>query len=166
MAILPLVIAPNTLLQQKSLPIANITTEIQTLAHNMLETMYANDGIGLSAVQVGVLKRLITVDIKQDKKEQFIMINPEIIENSSDQSKYNEGCLSFPHESVTITRPEFITVTYLDLEGKQQTIKADGLFATCIQHEIDHLNGITISSYISPLKRTMMLKRLTKLQHQ
>jgi peptide deformylase len=169
MAILNLVVAPNPLLQRKSLPVTKITENTKKLAIDMLDTMYYNQGIGLSAVQVGVLERIIVIDVKwpdtdKSSNEQYIMINPEIIHISEKQNDYNEGCLSFPSESVNITRPTIITVKYLNLDGKEEEIEADGLFATCIQHEIDHLNGITISSYISPLKRTMMINRIKKIK--
>lgn len=167
MSILKLVIAPAPLLQQISQPLETITDQDVSLAKDMLDTMYASNGIGLSAVQVGVLKRIITVDVKwldidKPSSEQYIMFNPEIIENSPAKNDYNEGCLSFPNESVKITRPKFITVKYLDEHSKEHIIKADGLFATCIQHEIDHLDGVTISSYVSPLKKQMMMSRLKK----
>ncbi len=169
MALLNLVIAPNPLLQQKSLPVTKITENTQKLVIDMLETMYYNKGIGLSAVQVGILERIIVVDVKwpdtdKPSNEQYVMINPEIVQSSEKQNDYNEGCLSFPSESVNITRPKIIKVKYLNLGGKEEEIEADGLFATCIQHEIDHLNGITISSYVSPLKRTMMINRIKKIK--
>jgi peptide deformylase len=169
MALLNLVIAPNPLLQQKSLPVTKITENTKKLVIDMLETMYYNKGIGLSAVQVGILERIIVVDVKwpdmeKPSNEQYTMINPEIVQSSEKQNDYNEGCLSFPSESVNITRPKIIKVKYLNLDGKEEEIEADGLFATCIQHEIDHLNGITISSYVSPLKRTMMINRIKKIK--
>ena len=174
MSILHLVVAPNPILQEKSLPVSEITEEIQKLCNDMLETMYHFHGIGLSAVQVGILKRIIVVDINwtENKKTEinqkfqdpFIMINPKIIENSQKDNTYNEGCLSFPDQFVKITRPKSITIEYLDINGLQHEIKADGLFATCIQHELDHLDGITISSYISPLKRTMMINKTKKIK--
>ena len=169
MALLNLVIAPNPLLQQKSVPVTKITDNTKKLVINMLETMYYNKGIGLSAVQVGILERIIVVDVKwpdtdKPSNEQYVMINPEIVHISEKQNDYNEGCLSFPSESVNITRPKIIKVKYLNLDGKEEEIEADGLFATCIQHEIDHLNGITISSYVSPLKRTMMINRIKKIK--
>ena len=167
MSVLNLVIAPDPLLQQVSEPVQNITDETKKLCKDMLETMYASHGIGLSAVQVGILQRIIVVDVKwpeleKPSNEQFIMINPEIVKNSKIKNDYNEGCLSFPNEQANITRPKVITVKYLDENAKEHTIEADGLFATCIQHEIDHLNGITISSYVSPLKKQMMMNRLRK----
>ncbi len=169
MAILSLVVAPNPILQQKSLAVESITKETQQLCNDMLETMYHFQGIGLSAVQVNVLQTIIVVDIswiaKDNKKmEQFIMINPEIIANSNTPNVYNEGCLSFPSQFVEITRPKEISVKFLDINGKEQVITADGLFSTCIQHEIDHLQGKTITSYVSELKRTMMLNRIKKIK--
>ena len=167
--LLNLVIAPNPLLQHISLSVENITEDIKKLCYDMLETMYESHGIGLSAVQIGVLKRIIVVDVKwpeleKPSNEQYIMINPEIVTNSKIKNDYNEGCLSFPNEQVKITRPKVITVKYLDENSKQCTIEADGLLATCIQHEIDHLNCVTISSYISPLKKQMMMNRLKKIK--
>lgn len=169
MAILKLVIAPNPLLQMISKPIEDITDEIKQLAYNMLETMYNSEGIGLAAVQVGILKRLIVVDVEWSRsqtKEQstkYIMINPEVIA-IQDTSQYNEGCLSFPDEFVTIERPKTITVRYQSLDGKTLELYTDGILATCIQHEIDHLNGKTISSYISYQKKIMMFNRLKKIK--
>ena len=168
--ILPLVIAPDNLLKQKSTPVNTITSDTEILINDMFDTMYARNGIGLSAVQVGVMQRIIVVDVEQStaedgtkiKGKQYYMINPEIIGKSDDNSDFNEGCLSFPGENVNITRPAFITVKYLTLDGKTNEIQAHDLFATCIQHEIDHLNGITISSYVSYLKRELMMKRLLK----
>jgi peptide deformylase len=171
MPILKLVTAPDPLLSQVSNNVDAIDEKIKTLAYNMLETMYAENGVGLSAVQVGVLKRIITIDVTQvrDKNgillqegEQFIMINPEITEYSNEKKEYDEGCLSFPGESVKIDRPAKIKVAFLDLEGAKKEIEADGLLAVCIQHEIDHLNGITISNYLSHLRKEMMIKRLLK----
>jgi peptide deformylase len=173
MAILKIVTAPNPFLVKLSMPIEAIDDSVLKLAEDMLETMYHENGIGLSAVQIGVLKRMITVDVNQrrdkddnlvEKGEQFVMINPEIVESSKEKKEYDEGCLSFPNESVKIVRPSFIVVKYLDLTGAEKQIKAEGLFATCIQHEIDHLNGITISNYLSHLRKELMIKRLLKQQ--
>ncbi len=169
MSVLNLVIAPDPLLQQVSTPVEKITDEIKNLCKDMLDTMYASHGIGLSAVQIGILKRIIVVDVKwpeleRPSSEQYIMINPKIIENSKIKNDYNEGCLSFPNEQVKITRPKVIMVKYLDENATEHTIQADELLATCIQHEIDHLNGITISSYVSPLKKQMMMNRLKKIK--
>jgi peptide deformylase len=170
MALLPLVIAPDIRLSKKSEPIDSINDNIKELARDMMETMYAEAGVGLSAVQVGVLKRLITVDVTQTKDandsiikgEQYIMINPEVIFFSKEKQNYSEGCLSFPGESVSIDRPAIIKVKYLNLDGKEEAIEADGLLAICIQHEIDHLEGLTIANYLSHLRKELMIKRLLK----
>jgi peptide deformylase len=170
MTVLKIVIAPNPLLQMVSASVDIINEEIKTLAKDMLDTMYKNNGVGLSAVQVGVLKRVIVADVEWAKLEdgikgvQYVMINPEIIDSES-INEYNEGCLSFPDEFVKISRPKVIRVRYKDINNNTQIIEADGLLATCIQHEIDHLNGKTISSYISHQKKTMMLNRLKKKWH-
>jgi peptide deformylase len=171
MAVLKIITAPNSLLSQVSNEIANINDDIKKLATDMMETMYEENGIGLSAVQIGVLKRIITIDVTQErdasgnllqKGEQFVMINPKIINASKEKSDFEEGCLSFPREHVKITRPSEITVKFTNLEGKEEEIKTNGLLSVCIQHEIDHLNGITISNYISHLRKEMMMKRLLK----
>lgn len=171
MAILKVYTAPDSILTQKSEPIITIDEKIKKLANDMLETMYYENGIGLSAVQVGVLKRIITVDVtqKRDSKgnlleagEQFVMINPVIVEASSEKKPYEEGCLSFPGEGVEIERPTKILVSYLDLEGTEKKLEATGLFGVCIQHEMDHLNGITISNYVSHLQKERMIKRIMK----
>lgn len=171
MAILKVYTAPDLILTKKSEVILEVNDKIKQLAHDMLETMYYENGIGLSAVQVGVLKRLITIDVtqKRDNKgnllepgEQFVMINPIIINHSTERKIYEEGCLSFPGEGVEIERPTKIQISYLNLEGEEKTLDAEGLFGICIQHEIDHLNGITISNYVSHLKKEMMIKRILK----
>jgi peptide deformylase len=171
MAILNLITAPDPFLSKASAKVDVIDDKIRKLAEDMLETMYVENGVGLSAVQVGVLKRIITVDVTQvrDKNgilleagEQFIMINPEITSTSQEKKEYDEGCLSFPGESVKVVRPASIKVSYQNLEQEKKELEAEGLFAVCIQHEIDHLNGITISNYLSHLRREMMIKRLLK----
>lgn len=168
MSILKLVTAPDPLLYKKSEEIKEITNDIKKLANDMLETMYHYHGIGLAAVQVGHLLSLIVVDIAWadkntiEKNDQYIMINPKIIEKSDKLDAYNEGCLSFPKERIKITRPENITVEYLDINGKAQQVTADGLFAKCIQHEVDHTNGITIEDGLSAFKKQMMHARIKK----
>ena len=169
MTILNLVIAPNPILQQKSLPVVNVTEKTKKLCSDMFETMYSFGGIGLSAVQVGILERIIVIDLqsKSNKKSpsgQIVMINPEIVQTSQEPNFYNEGCLSFPDQFVNITRPEKITVKYLDINSQACEVVADSLFATCIQHEIDHLDGKTIGSYVSELKRTMMFSKIKKIK--
>ena len=174
MAVLPLVIAPDERLSQRSEPVKEVNDEIKKLAEDMLETMYANNGIGLAAVQVGVMKRVIVVDVEwgssryegDDKETKpgkpIVLINPEIVGESDDISTYNEGCLSFPDQYSEVTRPEVVTIRYLDKDGKEQTKKVDGLLATCIQHEIDHINGVVFVDHISKLKRDMILRKLKK----
>lgn len=171
MTVLKIVTAPNKILSEVSKPVQAIDETIRELANNMMQTMYEANGIGLSAVQVGVLKRIITVDVTQERDDlgnlistgkQFIMINPEIIKQSEEKQDFEEGCLSFPGEHVKIQRPNKITVSFKNLDNEEQKLEADGLLSICIQHEIDHLEGITISNYISHLRRETMMKRLLK----
>ena len=129
----------------------------------MLETMYEAPGIGLAAVQIGILKRLIVIDIsKEEKKNPIFLINPEIITKSKNKSVYEEGCLSLPGQFAEIERPAECLIKYLDYQGKQKELKATGLMATCVQHEIDHLNGVLFIDYLSKLKKDMIIKRLQK----
>lgn len=164
MAILPLVIAPDERLNKPSQKVEKVTEEIRKLLDDMLETMYANDGIGLAAVQVGVHKRVIVVDVarREGRNEPIKLINPEIIKHSDDAVVFNEGCLSFPDQFSEVERPEVVTIRYMDENGAEKTIEASGLLATCVQHEIDHTNGVVFVDHISRLKREMILKRLTK----
>lgn len=172
MAILPLVIAPDERLNHPSAPVAHVTDDTRKLADDMLDTMYANHGIGLAAVQVGVHQRIIVVDVEwrsdgechghHEPGNPIVFINPEIIANSYEQSRYNEGCLSFPDNYSEVERPKSVTVRYLDLEGNAQQMLCDGLLGTCIQHEIDHINGVVFVDHISSLKRDMILRKLRK----
>lgn len=168
MAILPLVIAPDPRLKTKSTPIEKIDADIKKLASDMFETMYHERGIGLAAVQVGVLKRLLVADVtwreEEGPGEQWVLINPEIVEGSKDERVYKEGCLSFPDQFAEVMRPDQVRVRYLDLDGKQQEKSFEGLLATCIQHEIDHLNGVVFVDHISNVKRDMILRKLQKLK--
>lgn len=170
MAILPLVIAPDERLKTKSSPIEKIDAEIKKLAADMLETMYAENGIGLAAVQVGVLKRMLVADVtwRQDEGpgKQWVLINPEIVSGDDEKNVYKEGCLSFPDQFAEVERPKGVRVRYTDLEGKQHEEDFDGLLATCIQHEIDHLNGVVFVDYISPVKRDMIHRKLNKMKKQ
>lgn len=182
MTILPIVIAPDPRLKQKSEPVKEITPQIRDLMDDMLETMYASNGIGLAAVQVGVLKRIIVVDTEwgspryreegEPRAEGFSpgkpikLINPEIVEKTEEKSVYNEGCLSFPGQYSEVERPAEITIRYLDEQGNPQTLHAEGLLATCLQHEMDHMNGVVFVDHISRLKRDMILKRLKKAKDQ
>ena len=168
MAKLPIVLAPDPVLKAKAKPIAAVDDSIRRLMDDMLETMYAAPGIGLAANQVGVLKRVIVLDVARegDAPAPVGMANPEVVWKSEELSVYNEGCLSLPEHYADITRPKEIRVRYLDRDGKKQEIAADGLFATCIQHEIDHLDGVLFVDHLSALKRNMILKKLVKLKKQ
>lgn len=169
MAILPLVIAPDPLLSQVSAPVTAVTEEVRELLSHMVDTMYFSRGIGLAAVQVGVPVRAIVADVHWREEEDATrrplkLVNPEIVWSSADEGSYKEGCLSFPEQYSDVERPLEVRVKYLDENGKEQMLEADGLLATCLQHEIDHINGITFVDHISRLKREMIIKRLTKLK--
>lgn len=170
MTILPVVIEPDDRLHMKSAPIEKVDDTVRKLAADMLETMYYERGIGLAAVQVGVLKRMLVADVEWDEDkgpgEQHVLINPEILSDSDEMNKYKEGCLSFPDQFAEVTRPKSVKVRYLDLNGKQQEQEFEGLLATCVQHEIDHLNGIVFVDHISSLKRDMIVRKLKKLKKQ
>lgn len=164
MTIKPLIILPDPLLRQVSTPIERVDAELQKLADDMLETMYDAPGIGLAAIQVGIARRLLVIDLSKDgeEKQPLVVINPEIIKSSDARSVYEEGCLSIPDYYAEVERPAQVTVKSIDREGKEQMIEADGLLATCLQHEIDHLNGVLFIDHISRLKREMVIKKFTK----
>ena len=164
MALKKILTEPNKILRQKSLPVEKVDDEIQKLIDDMLETMYAAPGIGLAAIQVGVPKRVIVLDIasKDEPKNPMCFINPEIIEKSETNSTYEEGCLSVPGQFAEIDRPSKCYLKYLDYYGQPKEIKAEGMLATCIQHEMDHLEGILFIDYLSKLKRSMIVKKLSK----
>jgi peptide deformylase len=167
MAVLPLVIAPDPFLKQVSTAVEKVDDEVREFLDDMLETMYHSNGIGLAAVQVGRLARLIVIDVHWHKddsgtREPLKLINPEVVSTSKDESSYKEGCLSFPDQFSDVVRPAFVKISYLDEQGKKHELEAEGLLATCIQHEIDHINGITFVDHISRLKRDMIHKKLTK----
>ena len=159
-----IVIEPDPILRKKSEMLETVDDELRHLLDDMLETMYAAPGIGLAAVQVGILKRLIVIDILKDKekKNPLFLINPEIISLSKKTSVYEEGCLSLPGHFAEIERPEECQIKYIDYNGKKKVLKADGLLATCIQHEVDHLNGVLFIDYLSKLKKDMIVKKLIK----
>ena len=164
MALRQILIEPNRILRQKSLPVEKVDIDVQKLMDDMLETMYSAPGIGLAAIQVGVPKRIVVLDIsrKDSPKNPIYLINPEIIEKSKNDSIYEEGCLSVPGQFAEIIRPDKCHIKYLDYYGQSKEIKAEGMFATCIQHEIDHLEGILFIDYLSKLKKSMMVKKLSK----
>ena len=159
-----IVIEPDPILREKSKTLETVDNELRTLLDDMLETMYAAPGIGLAAVQVGILKRLIVIDISKDeeKKNPLFLINPEIVLRSKKTSIYEEGCLSLPGHFAEIERPAECKVKYLDYNGKEKEITAKGLLSTCIQHEIDHLDGVLFIDYLSKLKKDMIVKKLIK----
>ena len=163
---------PNKILRQISKNVENVDKEIQTLMDDMLETVYAAPGIGLAAIQIGVPKRVIVIDITRDnenditrdneKKNPIYFVNPEIVWKDNEESTYEEGCLSVPNQFAEINRPKGCQVKYLDYFGEPKLLKAEGLLATCIQHEIDHLEGILFIDYLSKLKKSMIVKKLSK----
>ncbi len=167
MSILKIIKYPNKILQTVSLPVDVIDEELLRLIENMFDTMYDSVGIGLAATQVGILKRVIIIDIPiEENNYPIVMINPEIIWLSSILSEYDEGCLSIPGVSSLVERPSQIKVSYLDILGNKQEILAEGLLAVCIQHEIDHLNGILFVDKLSKLKRSLLLKKYKKNQQK
>jgi peptide deformylase len=157
---------PNKILRQVSKPVEIVGTEQRQLMDDMLETMYAANGIGLAAIQIGIPKRIIVMDISKDqnKKEPRFFVNPIIINKDRKKLTYEEGCLSVPNQFAEIDRPKKCNVDYLDYSGKKQTLKAEGLLATCIQHEMDHLEGILFIDYLSKLKKSMIIKKLSKIK--
>ena len=166
MAVKTIITEPNKLLRQISKPVESVGKEEQLLMDDMLETMYAANGIGLAAIQVGIPKRIIVMDISKDenKKEPMYFVNPVIKNKNSVKSTYEEGCLSVPNQFAEIDRPSKCDIEFLDYNGNKRTISADGLFATCIQHEMDHLEGILFIDHLSKLKKSMILKKLSKLK--
>ena len=155
---------PNKILRQVSLPVEKIGKEEQVLMDDMLETMYMAKGIGLAAIQVGVPKRIIVIDIgnRDKEKEPMYFVNPIIKNKNSEHSIYEEGCLSVPNQFAEVNRPSSCEVEYLDYNGNKKILKASGLLATCIQHEMDHLEGILFIDYLSKLKKMMIVKKLSK----
>ena len=155
---------PNKLLRQVSLPVEKVGKNEQKLMDDMLDTMYAANGIGLAAIQIGIPKRIIVMDISKDenKKEPLYFVNPVIKNRDILKSTYEEGCLSVPNQFAEIDRPKNCEVEYLDYNGEKKLLKAEGLLATCIQHEMDHLEGILFIDYLSKLKKTMIIKKLSK----
>lgn len=178
MTVLPLVIAPDPLLQTKSKPVEQVDDALRKFMDDMVQTMYAQGGIGLAAVQVGQLKRVLVMDVDYEvvaepkdcsccipeikNDNPIYIVNPVIEEESSDINTYKEGCLSFPGTRANVDRPESVRVKYLDYNGKEQVVNMDGIKATCVQHEIDHLNGVTFIDHISKLKRDVILKKIKK----
>ena len=155
---------PDPLLRKVSEPVTSVNTEVKNLMDDMLETMYAAPGIGLAAVQVGVLKRIIVIDLSKDgeKKDPLFIVNPQITFKSDELISYEEGCLSIPNQFAEVKRPSTCKVNFLDYNGKKREINADGLLATCIQHEVDHLNGVLFIDHLSKLKKNIIIKKTKK----
>ena len=165
MAILDVLIYPDDNLAKVCQPVETIDAQLNTFIDNMFDTMYEHEGIGLAAPQVNVLKRVITIDIEGDKTNQIVLINPEIIESSS-ETGIEEGCLSIPGCRALVPRKEKLTVKALNRQGQEFVLEADGLLAICIQHEIDHLNGVLFVDHISQLKRQRIKEKMLKLKKQ
>ena len=166
MTIRTIITEPDKLLRQVSKPVSKVGKKEQDLMADMLETMYAANGIGLAAIQVGIPQRIIVMDIckEKNKKEPRFFVNPIIKNKDPFKATYEEGCLSVPNQFAEVDRPSKCEVEYLDYNGNKQLLKAEGLLATCIQHEMDHLEGILFIDYLSKLKRSMIIKKLSKLK--
>ena len=166
MTVKTIITEPNQLLRQVSKKVEVVGKDEQRLMDDMLETMYAANGIGLAAIQIGIPKRIIVMDIgkNKDKKEPRYFVNPIIKNKDTSKCTYEEGCLSVPNQFAEIDRPKKCEVEYLDYNGEKKILKAEGLLATCIQHEMDHLEGILFIDYLSKLKKSMIIKKLTKMK--
>lgn len=164
MTIRPLVIIPDSKLRLVSEPVQEITSDIRRLADDMLETMYDAPGVGLAAIQIGVPVRMVTMDVSksEDERQPMVLINPEIVWASEEKRVYEEGCLSIPEYYEEVERPDRVRFRYMDLEGATIEQDADGLLATCVQHEIDHLNGVLFIDYLSKLKRDRVMTKFKK----
>lgn len=166
MAELPILVIPDQRLRTVAEPVATVDDDVRALLYDMLETMYKAHGLGLAAPQIGVLKRLVVIDVapkeEGEKNAPIFMINPEITWSSDELSVYDEGCLSIPDYYEEVERPARVRVRYLDQTGAAQEIEAEGILATCVQHEIDHLNGVLFIDHLSKLKRDRVLKKFTK----
>ena len=163
MTIKTIITEPNEILRQVSKPVIRVGNDERKLMDDMLETMYAANGIGLAAIQIGIPKRIIVMDISKDgNKNPMFFVNPLIKNKDKEKTTYEEGCLSVPNYFAEVDRPKYCEVEYLDYNGESKVLKADGLLATCIQHEMDHLEGILFIDYLSKLKKTMIVKKLSK----
>lgn len=166
---MPILIHPDPRLKKLCAPIADVSDDLRTLARNMLETMYDAPGVGLAAPQVGVLSRLIVMDCVKEEgapRRPTVMFNPEVISCSEALNVYEEGCLSLPEQYADVTRPAEVEVRWIDIDGNEQTAGFDGLWATCVQHEIDHLDGILFIDHIGPMKRQLITRRMQKLKRE
>jgi peptide deformylase len=162
-ALLPILFVPDPRLRAKARPVEAADARLAALSQRMLATMYKAPGIGLAAPQVGELLRLVVIDLHaDDKPDPMVLLNPQIIATSSDQATREEGCLSLPGQFADVTRPARVKVRYQDLTGARREIEGEGLLAACLQHEIDHLDGVLFVDHISALKRNMLLRKLAK----
>lgn len=164
-----ILIHPDPRLKKLCAPVADITDDLRKLADDMLETMYDAPGIGLAAPQLGVLQRLIVLDCVKEEGEPArptVMFNPEVVASSNETNVYDEGCLSIPEQYAEITRPAEVEVRWMDRDGREQTAGFDGLWATCVQHEIDHLQGKLFIDYLKPLRRQIITRRMQKLKRE
>ena len=164
MALLKILEVPNPLLKKKCAPVAEVTDEVRKLMNDMLETMYDAPGVGLAAPQIGLLQRIVVIDVTRDNepKHSYKMINPIITEHSETTLMHDEGCLSVPEQYAPVERFETVTVQYTDENGQKQTLSADGLLAICIQHELEHLDGTLFIDHLSKVKRDMIVRRVEK----
>src|SRR5690606_10420053 len=165
MSIRPIILLPDPVLRQLSKPVERVDEDVRKFAGDLFETMYDAPGIGLAAIQVGEARRMLVIDLAKENepKAPQVFINPEIVDTGAGVSVYEEGCLSIPDYYAEVQRPDTVTVKYLNIKGQEQTVTADGLLATCLQHEIDHLNGILFIDHISKLKRDMVVRKFRKL---
>jgi len=168
MSLLEIIKEPNPILRKKADNVLNVDDDIRKLMDNMLETMYEAPGIGLAAPQVGILKKVIVIDLSKDDepKKPFFIVNPKIIWKSEELSSREEGCLSIPGHFAEVVRPKKCKLQYLDYNGKKQEVEADDLLSTCIQHEVDHCDGVLFIDYLSKLKKDMIIKRLIKAKQE
>ena len=168
MAKRPIIVIPDPVLRETSAPVERVDDQVRAFADDMLETMYEAPGIGLAAIQVGEPIRMLVADVSREDEDRapHVLINPEIVARSDEANVYEEGCLSIPDYYADVERPASVTVSYIDRDGEQRTLEADGLLATCLQHEIDHLDGILFVDHISKLKRDMVFKKFRKLARQ
>lgn len=168
MSIKPIILLPDPLLRENSAPIERFDAELERFSKDMLETMYDAPGIGLAAIQVGEPRRMLVIDVagKDEDPAPLVITNPEIVARSDEMSIYEEGCLSIPDYYAEVERPAKVTVSYQDISGERKEMETEGLLATCLQHEIDHLNGVLFIDHISKLKRDMVVKKFTKIARQ
>ena len=166
MSIKDIITVPSEILKKKSEPIEKVGKNEKKLIKDLFDTMYASKGIGLAAVQVGILKRILVIDVstKDEQKKPISLINPIIKRLSDDTSIYEEGCLSIPETFIEIERPKICEIEYIDLDGNKKELKCDGLMSTCVQHEINHLDGKLIIDHLSKLKKDFIIKKISKLQ--